>query len=84
MKDDTLIGFDDPVGFTPDPLTEVRPWAGHTSTSQTIMSGILEPLNAQMSAHCTSATRESGAEGAESTKFAKCSSLALLSEQTLR
>ena len=37
-----------------------------------------------MSGHCTSATRESGVEDEKSTKFSKCSPLALLSEQTLR
>ena len=71
LPDPSLLKHVSPLGWTHINLTGDYVWD----------SG---PLNAQTSAHCTSATRENGVEGAKSTTFAKCSSLALLSEPTLR
>ena len=74
------------VGKLPDPslLKHVSPlgWTHINLTGDYVWDS--GALNAQMSDHCTSATRESGAEDVKITKFAKWSPLALLSEQTLR
>jgi len=44
MKDDTLIGFDDPVGFTPDPLTEVLRRGARDLLAQAVEAEVSEFL----------------------------------------
>ena len=44
MKDDTLIGFSDPVGFTPDPLTEVLRRGARDLLAQAVEAEVSEFL----------------------------------------
>ena len=42
MKDDTLIGFSDPVGFAPDPLTEVLRKGARDLLAQAVEAEVAE------------------------------------------
>jgi len=44
MKDDTLIGFDDPVGFSPDPLTAVLRQGARDLLAQAVEAEVAEFL----------------------------------------